>query len=135
MAPRKTTPAPAAPAGLTFQRTTTDTDVFKAKRAGGERGSRYTIVPELQDALTWTTEADSNVLTMNLASFPPARTRAGKGQPMVEGPATVDSARAYLDLHAEPLGLGVKVRVSPDDDQVVLVKAGKRTKRPRKDAA
>jgi hypothetical protein len=124
----KTAAAPAS--GLSFARTTVPADTFKTKRAGGERGSRFVIDPAVQEALVWTTEAPENGLTIALTSFPAGRTRVD-GQ-MVEGPATVDSARRYLDLHAEPLGLGVKVRDAGDGN--VHVKAGKRVQRPRKSA-
>lgn len=125
----KPTETPAA-SGLSFTRTTADPSVFKAKRQGG---SRFDLDPNVQDALRWTTEAGENVLTVKLDTFPPARSRTAPGEPMTEGPATVDSARRYLDLHAEPIGLGVKVRLT-DDGEHVQVKAGKRVQRPRKTA-
>ena len=128
----KTTETPAA-SGLSFTRTTADPSVFKAKRQGGERGSRFVIDPDVQNALRWTTLAAENVLTVKLDTFPPARTRTAPGEPMTEGPATVESARRYLDLHAEPIGLGVKVRLT-DDGEHVQVKAGKRVQRLRKTA-
>ena len=126
----KTTDTPVA-AGITFTRTTASPDLFKARRRGGARGSRFSIDPALQDALAWTTESAENVLSLPLSTFPNARTRTEKGQPMTEGPATVDSARAFLDLHAEPIGLGVKVRLD-DSGENVLVIARKRVVRPRK---
>jgi len=126
----KTTDTPAV-TGITFVRTTASPDVFKAHRQGGARGSRFTIDPALQDALAWTTESAENVLSLPLSTFPNARTRTAKGQPMTEGPATVDSARAFLDLHAEPIGLGIKVRLD-DSGENVLVTARKRVARPRK---
>ena len=133
MTTRKSTPeATEAPSsGLSFTRTSADPSIFKAKRQGGERGSRFVIDPNVQDALRWTTEATENVLTVKLDTFPPARTRTAPGEPMTEGPATVESARRYLDLHAEPIGLGVKVRLT-DDGEHVQVKAGRRVQRPRK---